>query len=334
MALATETTGELVARPIELPIDQVRMGEAVRSGGLEESHVRLLIESGGRWPPIVVWDGGSTASGFVVVDGAHRLEAARRLGSSVIRAIPFFGTSEEMFVESVRRNIEHGLPLTLEDRRWAARRLLSWHREWSDRRVGSVCGISGRTVARLRSGHLDLSSPGESELKVDVRIGRDGRSRPVRGTEVRKQIRALLDEHPDASLRAIAEIAQTSHETVRRVRASQPERDPVPATSPCTPRPHDTEPLVDLRTPGVDAPLGSTPDGVRSEPRWTTSHALLTSGDGGRFARWFESTAVTDEWHDFVFGVPRGCIYEVVDEARRRAATWTAFAGILESRAR
>jgi hypothetical protein len=332
MSLATEPTGELVARPIALPIARVRMGEAVRSGGLDESHLQLLVESDGGWPPIVVWSGEGPASGFVVVDGAHRLEAARRLGRSVIRAVPFFGTSEEVFVESVRRNIEHGLPLTLEDRRWAARRLLSWHWDWSDRRVGSVCGLSGRTVARLRSGHLHLSSSGAPELKVDVRIGRDGRSRPVRGTELRKQIRALLDEHPDASLRAIAEIAQTSHETVRRVRASQPKRDLVPATSPCAPRPHDMDLLVDM--PGADAPLGSTPDGVRSEPRWTTSPALLTSGDGGRFARWFESTTVSDEWHDFVLGVPRGCIYEVVDEARRRAATWTAFASILESRAR
>lgn len=67
---------------------------------------------------------------------------------------------------------------------------------------------------------------------------------------------------------------------------------------------------------------------------WLSDAALNTCEDRGDFARWFTETNVTDDWHSFVWTIPVNRIYAVVDEARRRAATWTDFASLLESRIR
>jgi hypothetical protein len=73
-------------------------------------------------------------------------------------------------------------------------------------------------------------------------------------------------------------------------------------------------------------------DGDRND--WLSDQALNACEGGAKFVNWFASTDVTEEWHDFVWSVPLGRVYEVVDEARRRAAAWTSFASLLETRAR
>jgi hypothetical protein len=67
---------------------------------------------------------------------------------------------------------------------------------------------------------------------------------------------------------------------------------------------------------------------------WANDLALLSCGDRGEFARWFGDNKVDDEWHRHVWTVPMGRVYDIVHEARRRAASWTAFASLLESRTR
>jgi hypothetical protein len=67
---------------------------------------------------------------------------------------------------------------------------------------------------------------------------------------------------------------------------------------------------------------------------WISDPALRACGDGGEFARWFDSNNVDEHWHRYVWTVPVGRIYDIVDEARRRAASWTTFASLLESRTR
>ena len=163
----------------------------------------------GSWPPIVVW-----GEHPVVLDGCHRVEAARRLGRHTVRAIRFLGSPEEAFVEAIRRNVHHGLPLSITDRRRAAECVLVRNPEWSDRRIGSLCGLSDKSVGRLRR----LASGGIAAL--DRRIGLDGRVRPVQPGQVRARVRDALADNPQGSLRAIAAIAGASPETVRSVRAS------------------------------------------------------------------------------------------------------------------
>ena len=69
-------------------------------------------------PPIVV------ARGHVLVDGYHRWQAFRREGRQSISAIDLGNISDaEIFNESIRRNAEHGLQLSLRDKEHLATKL-------------------------------------------------------------------------------------------------------------------------------------------------------------------------------------------------------------------
>jgi len=176
-------------------------------------------------------------------------------------------------------------------------------------------------------------------IGLERRVGRDGKVRPVQAAEIRDRIRRALEKNPGGSLREIATIAGASPETVRTVRARLVEGEKTDS------KPHaifpsgsgsvagtDAERTVGINTAAPDLRLdyGSTP--VRTA--WIRDPALLASADGGAFAGWFANTNVDEEWHRYVWAIPLGRVYEVVDEARRRAATWTAFASLLESRTR
>jgi hypothetical protein len=306
----------------DLLISELQLGEGVRSGGLDESHVDLLTESAEAWPPIVVWGDHS-----LVLDGFHRVEAARRLGRRSVVAVRFEGSAEEAYMESVRRNVNHGLPLTVGDRRRAARRILTRNPEWSDRRIASLCGLSDKTVGRLRRAVSGIQV-------MDRRVGRDGKVRPVQAGQVRDRVRRALEENPAGSLRAIAAVAGASPETVRSVRANLRAReDQSPGGDPPTASRRTDGPAMSLLTllqPTRGETAATNHDGVD----WLTDRALSACGDGRDFAHWFASNEVTEDWHRFVWTVPLGRVYDVVDEARRRAATWTSFASLLESRTR
>jgi hypothetical protein len=48
---------------------------------------------------------------------------------------------------------------------------------------------------------------------------------------------------------------------------------------------------------------------------------------------WFEQTSIAAEWRDLVNDIPISRLYEVADEARRRAQQWMELASTLEARA-
>src|SRR5262245_32335653 len=121
-------------------------GSSFRAGGLCTDQVERLVELGGSWPPILVRrkDGAG-------IDGAPRVAAARLLGLARLDAVMFDGGPEDAFVEFVRRNVTHGLTLSVSERKQAAVRVLRAHPRWSDRRVAELCAVSPKTVARLRT---------------------------------------------------------------------------------------------------------------------------------------------------------------------------------------
>jgi hypothetical protein len=57
----------------------------------------------------------------------HRLRAATRTGRKEIEVEFFEGSEEKGFIQAVKANIVHGLPLTLADRRAGAARILFTH---------------------------------------------------------------------------------------------------------------------------------------------------------------------------------------------------------------
>ena len=160
------------------------------------------------------------------------------------------------------------------------------------------------------------------QLVPERRVGRDGRARPVDPTELRARIAEELTRRPEASLRSIAAAVGSSPETVRSVRGKRQavnrgavERRPRPSIprrpwSACSPGTHT--PATGSRATGVQHPEG-----------------------GCEFIAWFDSAAVdpADHWAH-VGSVPRSRIYEVADEARRRATFWSHFADSLEGQVR
>lgn len=219
---------------VRVPVNSLVTTGSPRLEGEDAQHVRTLADSGAALPPIVVHMPSRT-----VIDGMHRLRAAMLRGEKEIEAHFFHGTEIDMFVLSVTANIQHGLPLSQQDRMTAAEHIFVAHPEWSDRMVAIVVGLSGKKVAALRRRVAgDVPQPA-------VRIGRDGRARPVDGTVGRERAAELLAGDPYASLRKIARAAGISPATAADVRDRlRRGDDPVPARYAVkAPRPLPDKPL-------------------------------------------------------------------------------------------
>jgi ParB-like nuclease domain/Homeodomain-like domain len=198
----------------ELPVVTVRIEElhgsdSPRLGGEDLRHLRVLADMESPLPPIIVH-----RASMRVVDGMHRLRAARLRGEDQVQARFVDCDEASCFVLAVEANIAHGLPLSLADRKAAASRIIGCYPQWSDRRIASVAGIAARTVAALRP--CPTVDPQHSD---DIRIGRDGRARPLDSAQRRAAVGRLLAGNPGASLREIARQAGVSPQTVSDVRS-------------------------------------------------------------------------------------------------------------------
>jgi ParB-like chromosome segregation protein Spo0J len=307
------------------------MRPSYREAGVNQDHVERLVGLGGRWPPILVHQDNG-----LVIDGAHRVAAARLLRLDRIAASLFYGDPDDALIEFVRRNVYHGLPLTLRERKRAADQVLLARPDWSDRRIAEICALSPKTVGRLRLVVPDCP-PGEiPQLDTRTRVGRDNRSRPVNSASVRARVIEAIEEQPGASLRSVAAAAGVSPETVRIVRMNMSRPavgGPAPLPDPGgeAPAGHDS-----ARAPGDAATPG---DGVASCDDVTSGDAMTTCDDlapGAMedFDAWFDRTSVStdDRWYRADM-VPLSRASEVAGEARRRSEAWLEFAKSLEARA-
>src|SRR5262245_7339861 len=211
LAVTPEPPTELAVA--HLSLDELRVGPPLRERGIDHAHVAALAEVVASWPPIVVH-----RTTRLVIDGQHRVAAAKLLGLRELAATFFDGSPDDAYVEFVRRNVGHGLPLTLADRRHAARRIVDMRPDLSDRGIAAVCGLSPRTVARLREDTRARGARANGARAAIGRVGRDGRVRPIDPGATRARIAEELARQPDASLRAIASVVGASPETVRSVR--------------------------------------------------------------------------------------------------------------------
>jgi len=191
---------------LDVTIEALSLGYSPRGSGEDSEHTRSLAEVFARLPPILVH-----GPSCQVIDGFHRVRAALLRGENRIRAIVYSGTREDAFVLSVRLNIDHGLPLSRADRMAAARRIMASHIEWSDRMLGTVTGLSPITIAGLRRST-------EQNEQSNIRIGRDGRARPIDITAGRLRAREFLARKPMAPIREIAQEAGISVSTAGDVR--------------------------------------------------------------------------------------------------------------------
>jgi hypothetical protein len=303
--------------PLRLPVRDIRAGPSFRAGSLDRDHVAALALLRGSWPPILI------DRDRVVIDGAHRLQAAILCGLEDLACEVFDGTPEDAFVEFVSRNTHHGLPLTLHERRAAASRIIGSREQWSDRRIAEVCGVAPGTVASLRKAGVSPGArPTDHDEQSDRRVGRDGRSRPVSSHAIAERVIEAIRRDPHASLRTIAGPIGVSPETVRRVKARMRR---VAMSGPGG----QADGAQPVSSP-LAAPVADDPE-APGEP-WSGDQALQSMPDGCAFLDWFGRTSIGDEWRWLAASVPVSRIYMVADESRRRAALWRHFADAVESR--
>ncbi|MDO8390342.1 MAG: hypothetical protein Q7V57_07620 [Actinomycetota bacterium] len=288
------------------------VGSGWRADGLNDAHVAALAARYAHLPPVLV-----RRTDLLVVDGAHTVAAARRLGMQVAHVQWFDGTWVEAAAAFATRNsVAPALALTADDRRNLIHSTLRAEPTWSDRRIAQVCGVSPKMIARVRSG-----APSPQQVSgAEKRVGRDGRARPVRAGAMRSSILQMLEQQPDASLRTIASALGVSPETVRSVRKD---------------REVGSGPVVRIASTHHSRALEELTQRPRREPPapWRGDAAFGSTSVGEEFVAWFEATNVLDD-RGRVDEVPLSRIYEIADEARRRAAYWSAFADSVEGRAR
>ena len=190
-----------------------------RLDGVDADHARVLAEVHQSTPPILV------QRSMHVIDGMHRLEAARLNGARAIQAIVLDEADDEAFLLSLRANIGYGLPLTLRDRKAAAEQILRRYPEKSDRAVALLAGLTNKTGGVMRRASQLIS-------EVSFRVGSDGRTRPTDGVDRRNLACQIIAARPGASLREVAAIAGVSPGTVRRDRQQLARGDAPVATRP------------------------------------------------------------------------------------------------------
>ncbi|MEU9078508.1 ParB N-terminal domain-containing protein [Kitasatospora sp. NPDC004745] len=348
----------------DVPITALSPGVSLRQGGTDAAHIQLLIDAAGsaELPPILV-----QMDGYRVIDGLHRLEAARLRGDDSIKVRFLDCSDSEALVIAMKANGSHGLPLSKADRVSGAQRVLGSHPDWSDRAIAGITGLSAKTIASLRD-----QSAGGAQLG-GKRIGRDGRRRPVDAGEGRRRAAEYIAANPNAPLRQVARETDVSLGTVHDVsarlrRGDSPERDgrqtaarpqavqavqPVRSVQAVRPVDGAVRPAgvpvgvpggatrVPLRVaPSVDSASTHRRNHTDAPPAWATVAAKM-AGDpairyttGGReFLRWMQlhATDLDEDWRDLVDAVPphwRGVIASIAERIGRE---WSLLAEQLKT---
>ncbi|GAA1218163.1 ParB N-terminal domain-containing protein [Kitasatospora nipponensis] len=307
-----------------VPIALLLPGESPRSEGPDAEHVARLAELDAPLPPILV-----ERRTMRVIDGIHRLMAAFWKGHEAIEVEFFDGTAEEAFLRAVEANITHGLPLSRADRRAAATRIIVSHPQMSDRAIARAAGLGAKAVAAIRRGSVDTVP------QLHVRVGRDGKVRPLSSVEGRKRAAELIAEDPQASLREVARLAGISPATVsdvrRRLEAGQApvaDRSVQSAASDAA-----TVSVPRQRTGRRMRPV--PPDPATVLEKLLRDPALRHKEEGRHLLRLLQQNAVgMQDWSGLTSVVPTHCGDLVVDLARRCAEVWEEFAQELDDRVR
>jgi hypothetical protein len=333
----------------EVPVHALSPGPHLRQGGTNAAHVQLLLDAANasELPPILV-----QADGWRVIDGAHRLEAAKLRGEHTIKARFLDCTDSEALVLAMKSNTAHGLPLVKADRISGARQVLATHPDWSDRAIAGITGLSAKTIASMRN-----RAPGEPD-PATKRIGRDGRQRPVAAGEGRRRAAEYISAHPDAPLRQVARETDVSLGTVHDVsarlrRGISPERNghrpPARlAIHPASRTPAPIAPAIAPAIPLAPAPLppSTAPTPLRRKnyadptPTWAGIAAKVANDpavrytDGGKeFLRWMAAHASDpDRWRDFASTIPAHWHSVIAPIADSISKEWSQFADRLNAK--
>lgn len=306
-------------------IKLLKRGDSPRVLGVDADHVRRLAEVETELPPILVH-----RETMRVIDGMHRLGAAILNGRQTIDVCFFEGSEEAAFLVAVRANTAHGMPLSLQDRRVAALRILESRPGMSDRAIAEVTGLSAKTVAGLRR-----CSTADSP-QLNARIGKDGRRRPLNAEEGRLRAARVIAANPDASLRKIAQDAAvsvgTAHAVRQRIRRGEDPMAPrtterIGGAAPATAAEATAE--ARRRRAGQEADVLLRLRSLQRDP------SLRLSEAGRHLLRWIHGHMIAQDMRaDLVDAVPTHLAPIVADMALQCAEIWNDFAHDVQERMR
>ncbi|WP_160118000.1 ParB N-terminal domain-containing protein [Mycobacterium sp. MFM001] len=277
----------------------IRNSYTPRKSKINEHYVKILAQSPLPLPPIVVH-----RTSMWVIDGVHRLRATELRGDVTIPARFFEGSDAEAFALAVHLNVTHGLPLTLAERKAAARRIVRSYPHWSDRSIALITGVSNKTVGKLRGCTTEEIS------QLGHRLGRDGKLRPASPVNGRRRAAKYLSMNPRASLREIAREAGVSVSTARDVRQRIGKgENPLPGNLANNSRQRSEQPGHDLL------------QRLRKDPS-------VRSSERGRALLRLLSTVVVaiSACNEFAEAVPIHCSGTIAEIARKYARAWQEIA--------
>lgn len=306
------------APDVWVPIDSLAITFPLRLDGENVAHTRILAELGEDLPPIIV-----RRCDMQVIDGMHRVRAAILRGQERIRARFFEGDEQEAFLLAVRVNITHGLPLTLADRAAAAKRLIRLNPWWSDRAIASFTGLSPKTVGAIRR------RSSEEIPRLNARVGRDGRFRPVEPSEGRQLAQELISANPDASLREVAHAAGislgTAHSVKKRLNCGD---GPVLPGQRVTEEGKPPEQAArNHRAPDIDA--AAVVQNMRRDP------CLRLTETGRMLLRLLDvHTIGQEDWERLFNNVPEHWTESLANVAKECSQAWREFSDRLTQRAK
>jgi ParB-like chromosome segregation protein Spo0J len=306
-ALLADLNGQAAQLDSWVAIHDLRSTHSPRLDGVDREHVETLLGAPDELPPILV-----QRSTMRVIDGMHRLSAARAAGSEKIRARLVDCDNDEAFLLAVAANVRHGRPLTLADRRAAATRTMRLRPHASDRWIAALTGLAPKTVASIRGEVEEAAS-----VRPDERLGRDGRVRPRNTAPGRERATQLWLSDPDLSVRKVAEVAGISVGTAWDVRKKM--RGGAVETKRAAAKPA-------AAVAGTSALL----ERLRDDP------TLRYTESGRSVLRWLSPPRVLDvsDWKDIVDLIPPHATYCAAHVARNCAQAWLDFAQELERDAR
>lgn len=312
---------------VRVPVLSLRPGNSPRLKGEDKAHVARLAELDAPLPPILV-----DQSTMRVIDGMHRLQAASLRGQDEIEVIFFTGSDADIFLRAVEENISHGLPLSRQDRRAAATRIIQSWPELSDRAIARSTGLSPKTVSEIRRSADQVPD-------VEARVGRDGRTRPLDHSEGRIRAAEFLAAQPTASLRQAARVARISPATakdvrLRMLRGESPlnVKGAEPAVTPPTQTAAqgENQPRPATRIPGANSP-----DPLGAVGQMTRDPSIRQNQQGRVLLQLLRANATgVQDLYSLVTAVPPHRVATVGQLARQYASMWTHFAEELKERSK
>ena len=164
-----------------------------------------LMKDGTKFPPITIYDVGGT---LMLVDGFHRLAAAKAAKLKEVEVEIQVGTRGEALKAALSANQSHGLRRTNADKRIAMQMATDNYQEVfggapSAAVFAQVCGVSQRTAESWYAKHRTSAICGSEN-----RVGADGRV--TNTTNIGKKVKAKIPEGKEAFLdnTAIKEMAK------------------------------------------------------------------------------------------------------------------------------